>query len=174
MPTLDEIKAKLSHLDGFASFGAKKEIKSLPEILREDEEFVMLVPGTMDGNIGVLAATDQRLIFVTKGMLWGGSVTDFSLRSIGSISSKTGLMFGTIKVVTSGASKDITKVDKRFMAAFVDAVHGLLSNLSSKTANTAPDETDLVHKLDQLAKMHSTGTLTEDEFAAAKARLISS
>ena len=39
-------------------------------------------------------------------------------------------------------------------------------------APTAPAEEDLIDKLQDLASLHETGALTDEEFAAAKAQLL--
>ena len=43
MPTLDEVKEQIGHIDGASKLLSRKEIKELPGILWEDEEIEQLI-----------------------------------------------------------------------------------------------------------------------------------
>jgi hypothetical protein len=60
MPTLEEIKEQINHLDGVSRLLVRGEIKQLPRILWEDERMENLVQGTYEDSNGVLAATNER------------------------------------------------------------------------------------------------------------------
>ena len=56
---------------GDDQFFTKKELKHLPEILREGEQLLAFTSGIMDGNTWLISLTDRRIIFLDKGMIWG-------------------------------------------------------------------------------------------------------
>jgi hypothetical protein len=60
--------------------GSKREIKKLQDHLHEGEQFLKLGPGHISVKQGIVALTDQRLLFVFHG-LTGQAVED--VRSTG-------------------------------------------------------------------------------------------
>lgn len=88
MPTLEQVKVQLSHVNGIESLFGRKEIKELPNILWEDEVVEGMITGTYNSKIGALFATNKRLIFVDKGLLFGLKVEDFPYDKITSINMK--------------------------------------------------------------------------------------
>ncbi|WP_240725954.1 PH domain-containing protein [Escherichia sp. E4208] len=63
----------------------------------------------MDGNTWLITLTNQRVIFLDKGMIFGVKQVDISLRNIVSVGGKTGLIFGEIMISTSGQNYTIKK-----------------------------------------------------------------
>lgn len=61
----------------------KKELKALPEVLTEGETIRYLVQGMYSGGIGVLCATNKRLVFIDKGLFFGLKVEEFPLSQAG-------------------------------------------------------------------------------------------
>lgn len=66
MPDLEQIKTSIRNIDGASKLLGRKEIKELPSILWEDENIERLVQGFYNGGLGILVATNKRLIFVDK------------------------------------------------------------------------------------------------------------
>ena len=76
----------------------KSEIKELPNIIRDDETIKDIVSGFYASHSGILVATDKRLIFVCKGLMWGLTVEDFPFDKISSIQYELGMLtLSTIK-----------------------------------------------------------------------------
>ena len=59
-------------------------------------------------------------------------------------------------------------------AAGPSGMASMFSAMSAGAAPAAPAETDMVSQLERLAKLHDSGALTDEEFAAEKAKLIGS
>ncbi len=74
------------------------------------------------GGFGLLVATNQRLIFVDKGLIYGIRAEDFPCEKITSIEYQAGILFGDITIHASGNRARIEQVDKRQAAAFADFV----------------------------------------------------
>ena len=104
MATLEEVQAQIKELKCVDTFGTKKEIKHLPEILREGEKIVGLMSGLMDGNTWLITATNKRIIFLDKGFLYGLKQSETPLSKISSIEFQKGILMGEIKV-WDGSSK---------------------------------------------------------------------
>lgn len=188
--TLDEVKAKLSSVQlttdriqgqlekigltkSSALFG-RKEIAELPAIIPEGEEIFGLVQGVYNGGQGILVATDRRLLFVDKGLLYGLKVEDFGLDKVTSIQIETGLIFADIKIMASGNIAKITNVEKTGGRAFCEKVR---AKLSEPKASAAPvtvvhQQVDVADQLGKLAALKDQGILTQEEFDAQKKKLL--
>ena len=66
MATYEDLVSKVPSLDGVNKPFAKRELKELPNILWEDEDVENAIAGKYDNRMGLLIATNKRLIFVEK------------------------------------------------------------------------------------------------------------
>lgn len=176
MPSLEEIKKQVGSLDGASRLLAFKEIKELPKILWEDERIEQLIQGMYNNGNGLLVATNKRLIFVDKGMIFGLKVEDFPYDKITSLQYETGILMGEITIFAAGNKAEIKYLDKartRVFAEFVRArVTGASNHASAKSASP-PQADDVVSKLERLAALKAQGILTEDELLEQKRRILS-
>lgn len=127
------------------------------------------------GGIGVLCATNKRLVFVDKGLFFGLKVEEFPLRTLSSVSHETGAMMAKIKIFASGNNAEITHVDKMGAKAFVVAARELIDGVSSGVGSekTERAEVDVLERLERLASLRDKGVLSEDEFQSEKSKLLS-
>lgn len=176
MATLEEVKDQISYLDGTSKLLGRKEIKELPNILWEDEKIEKIVQGLYENKIGVLVATNKRLIFVDKGLIYGLRVEDFPYDKITSIQYETGLIFGEIIIFASGNKAKIEQVDKKKTRDFSDYVRARITEIkehssypSEKHQNSSGDLADQIKKL---ADLKDQGILTDEEFIAQKKKLL--
>ena len=128
MPTLEEIQKQVAAIEGGSKFMPRKEIKELPNVLARDERVEQLAPGFYNGGIGLLVATNRRLIFVDKGMLYGLRVEDFHYDRISSIQYKTGLLLGEITIYSSGNRAEISQVEKSVVRQFGEYVRAKIGS----------------------------------------------
>lgn len=166
---LEQVKA----LGGFGSFGTKKEINYLPEILRENENIYGLTSGFYDGNTWLIVCTDSRLVFLDKGMIYGLKQVEIPLDKVNSIELKTGMFLADI-IVWDGASKvKIENIDKGYAKKFVDIINNTLHFYKNKPIPSANSAVlDLPSQLEKLASLKDKGILTEDEFQEQKKKLL--
>ena len=122
-PRAAEIAAQIDTIGETDTFGTKKEIRYLPEVLDSDEKIVGLTSGVLKGTTWLIVCTDRRVIFLDKGFLYGFKQTEIPLDSISSVTQETGLMFGSITVLGAGLSgmtiKQISKASTRKFAKTV-------------------------------------------------------
>ena len=125
---LKEIKHQISKMPitNANTFFARKEIKSLPDILMENEKLENIIVGNFSSGTGVLICTNVRLMFVNKGFFFGLKVIDFPLKNISSIEYSTGMILGKIKIHMSGNTSQIEYCDKKSVSSFVNYVRSKL------------------------------------------------
>jgi len=176
MPTLEEIQKQISSLDSASRLLAFKEVKELPKILWEDERIEQIIQGMYNNGNGVLVATNKRLVFVDKGLMFGLKVEDFPYDKITSIQYETGMLMGEITIFASGNKAEIKYLDKartRVFAEFVRArVTATSDHASVQKASAVPNADDVVSKLERLAALKSQGILTEEEFLEQKRKIL--
>lgn len=165
----DDIAAARDRLKG-PKIGAGRELRKLVEHLAPGEDVSAVAPGTFGGSIGLLVLTDRRILFVLE-TITKRTMEDFPLRAITSVTSKSGIINATVSIMTGGARAEITSVYKDDAKAFVDLARDAVATYGSAPAPAAaaPSTAD---ELVKLAGLRDQGVLTDEEFTAAKARLL--
>lgn len=85
--------------------------------------------GQMDANIWMIACTNQRVLFIDKGMIYGVKQHEILLKNITSVSYKTGIINGDIFIYSYGTMSEIRNVPKTTASKFVDVVNEEISKL---------------------------------------------
>lgn len=176
MPTLEEVKKQIKSLDEASRFLGRKEIKELPSILWEDEHVEKMVQGIYEKGLGILVATNKRLIFVDKGLLYGLRVEDFPYEKITSIQYKTGLIFGEITIFASGNKADIEQIEKKQARNFAEYIRARITESKDHAAMSAQNSRvtalDIADQIRKLAELRDQGILTEQEFLSQKRKIL--
>ena len=182
-------------LNGVAldSFGAKKEIKRLPEYLEPDEVVFALTSGVMaqsetsnsfdfGANTWLVVLTSDRFLFLDAAMLTN-SVDTQSIRHdrVQAVSASQGWVLGKIMVDLGSRVLTIDNCQKATVKVVADLANKWLKELSNRSnapavppqAQATAEESPL-DKLEKLAKLHSIGALSDDEFNAAKTKILAS
>jgi len=176
----EELKAEYKRIDtemGDDSFFTKKEMNHLPEVMYEGEELVGFASGMMDNKTWLMALTDQRILLLDKGMLYGLRQTEFRLNNVSAVSYETGMLMGKMVIQVGSVEHTISQVPKKAVANFAERVRKLLHD-QSKSAGQAsepaqPAEDDVVSRLERLAALRDRGVLDDQEFAEQKAKILS-
>ncbi len=127
--TLETIGEQMKALGAFDTFFTKKEIKYLPEILRPGETIKAMTSGMLDANTWLITATDQRVIFLDKGMLYGLKQLEIPLKAITGVILKTGLMFGGINITAASVTHTITMIPKSDVKKVTDIISMLVQTV---------------------------------------------
>ena len=130
MPTYAEVTDQIRSVDGASRFLGRREIKQLPDILGEDESVRRLVQGMYEDRVGLLVATERRLVFVSKGW-FSLTVEDFPYGRISSTQYETGLLLGKLRIHASGNRSEITHVDKTQVRRFAEFVRAKITDLGA-------------------------------------------
>jgi hypothetical protein len=179
-PDVEAAKARMR-----STFGSRRELKKLDEYLWHDETVSRMASGALNGKLGLLIFTDRRLIFLFHGWVSQRN-EDFPLDAITSISVKAGMAMATITVYSGGAKHEISSVPKDDAKAITNeirnhiAVRGGTAAIPQPAAPEAPmsaatapqQQGDVLSQLKQLGELRDAGVLTNEEFEAKKAELL--
>lgn len=123
MTTRSEQIAQKMRLQGLTRPKAvRKEIAALPEILEDDEDIKGAAMGHMDGKNWLIVCTDRRVLFLDK-VLGGMSQTDIPLEMISSVTQKTGMVTGGIRILGAGLSgMEVTLIAKAEVPRIAKAI----------------------------------------------------
>jgi len=174
MSTLEEIIAEIKNVDTIEKNTHKKrEVSELPNILWENEHIEKISSGRYEGGFGIAVATNQRLLFIDKGMTGSLKVEDFSYDKINSIQFKTGMVMGEVEIYSSGNKAKIDNILKQSVRDFAEHIKSKITSKESQSIKTANQDDDIISKLERLAKLKEQGILNEEEFLEQKKRIIS-
>ena len=127
MPVSKEVvKEQIRKVGKFHKWFVGKELRALPQVLNEGEEIAFLTSG-YDGkrNTVLVVATNQRLLVLDSGLVYGSDDRSFPYNKINSIRGTRGLLFGKLAISTAGVSGDdvvISWVRRTDMARMVSVV----------------------------------------------------
>jgi len=156
-------------------------VKDVVKYLGESEQTEAVLFGKALGLLGHsdwggLWATDRRLLWVVTGFL-GSQATDYTYDKINQISI-TPSWPGTFTITLSNSQTLVLQwVDKEAANKFADFVRSKIAN-PPVAANAEPSKhpptsiVDLATQLERLSQLRSQGLISEEEFRAAKAKLL--
>ena len=170
------VEVQLRALGDFHQWGTKKEVRHLPAVLNRGETIRAVTSGVYQGNTWVVTVTDQRILFLDKGMFYGVTQVELPLRQIDTISYKTGLLYGELRLATGSGKSIVKKIRKGEVAKISSLVSSLVRNAHAPSLTTQPNTPaalgDVASQLERLASLMERGLLTQEEFARQKARLL--
>lgn len=172
---LETIEEQLKAANVTDTFGTRKEIKALPEILNDNETIKYATSGFVDSNTVLVVCTNFRVLFIDKGLIYGIKSTEIPLDMVNGVSYSKGLMFGTISVVNGAVTTKIENVSKATASIMADTIKSASAKYKEdKNASVLPKEqtVDVVSELRELKKLVDEGILTEEEFTARKKKTL--
>jgi hypothetical protein len=175
----------------YDTFGTRKEIKVLPKYLEPGEVVFAISSGLMSQsetsntsdsglNTWLVVLTSDRILFLDAALLTS-SVDTQSIRHdrVQAVSASQGWVLGKIMVDLGARVVIIDNAVKASVAIFAQLANRWHKELETRKASQPvvqiPERhasEDLVSKLERLAALHASGTLSSPEFAAAKAKLL--
>ncbi|WP_223875905.1 PH domain-containing protein [Paucilactobacillus kaifaensis] len=173
----DKIKNDFEQAGVSDLWGTKKEVSALPELLNDDETVKYATSGLVDGNTVLMVCTDERIIFIDKGMVYGIKSTEIPLDMVNSVNYEKGMLMGSISIVNGAVKTEVKNVMKETAPKMIDAIksarkefmHPSQNNSQSSSDKLAKSITDQLHELKSLV---DEGILTQDEFDAKKKQLL--
>jgi hypothetical protein len=158
----------------------RRELRKLPSILGEGEQALNLARGEYDGKEGLLAVTDRRVLFLEEGMI-RHRLEDFPYDKISSVQTKTGMRSGELTIFVSGNKATVKDVHPKQRAPEIgDYVRQRIASgptqapaaAAPQAAPGTPTESPM-EQLKKLAELRDAGIVSEEEFEAKKAELLS-
>ncbi|MBV8938339.1 MAG: PH domain-containing protein [Alphaproteobacteria bacterium] len=175
MPTMDQVNAQIAALPHRYIFFTRKEIRALPEILDEREHILALTSGIVNRETWLAVCTEQRLLFINRGMLFGLRQVQMPLSRVQSIDHGYGIFYGFIRAWDGMEYFTLQTVLRSSIDPFVQTVQHWMARATRPPAPIQPAAApamDLASQLERLAALRDHGTLTQEEFEAQKKKLL--
>ncbi|KAF0413717.1 hypothetical protein GBO77_07240 [Pediococcus acidilactici] len=173
---LQEVKKQLSAANVSDTFGTKKEIKALPEILNDDEVIQYATSGFVDGNTVLIVLTQKRILFIDKGLLYGIKSTEIPLDMVNGVSYSKGLLLGKISITNGAITTLIEQVNKDTAPIMVskikDSAERYKASLLSNSNTTAEPTLDGPDKIRKYKSLLDDGIITQEEFDMKKKQIL--
>lgn len=151
--------------------GYRKSLEELNEHLNEDETVEHNMGAFHDSKNGILALTNKRILFVSKGLFSGSTIKEFSFESVHSVEYQTRATGS--KIILYGPDHENAFEDigdpKEEVKRFVDLFNQKTEDPTSET--TEQKGNDVIGQLERLAKLKEQGILSDEEFQEQKEKL---
>lgn len=146
---LQTVKQQFKDANVSDTFGTKKEIKYLPEIMAEDEVIQYATSGIVEENTVLVVCTNERVLFIDKGMIYGVKSNEIPLDMVNSVSYSKGMMFGEISVVNGAITTKIEQVNKDTAPIMTEAIKKAAKKYkeSLRSTPTGSSNDDLLNKV---------------------------
>lgn len=164
MPNVKEIRSQLGEIGVpmLVRGTLGNELIPLAQALGTDERVLAFVAGRWNGKKAVLAATATRVVFASGGLL-GGATEVVYYDKIKDIEVARGHIEGEISV----DGRKFGRVRADTIQPFMDTINQL------RVKKEAPaSRGDVAAELEKLKSLFDAGALSEEEFVAAKRRVL--
>jgi hypothetical protein len=165
------ITAAMEKLGKISRLFGRRELAHLSRVLSPEEQIVALAQGTYESLQSLVALTDQRLVFLEKGIM-RETVKEFQLSAVSSLSLQKGWGGESLHFTASGADGKVTQLQPGQGERFATAYRQLRNAPAVKTVASAPAEPDVLGQLEQQGKLCDAGVLTDAEFESMKSELL--
>lgn len=177
--TKDQLLAEFDRLkksSNDSGFFTSKEFLHFPKIAMPGEAPIAVSSGKMDGKTWLIILTNQRVIFLDKGMFFGVKQVAVDLSTISSVGGQTKILSGQIVIAAGGHTYTVENVPKKNVIPFTNMVKQAMEDLRQGRGASAnqPQTTsnDPLEQLERLASLKEKGIITEEEFQAQKAKIL--
>ncbi|AXG38857.1 hypothetical protein EGCR1_09105 [Enterococcus gilvus] len=169
------IEEQLSQLGLLDTFGTKKEIKSLPDYIDNDEDVKYVTSGFYDGNTILLVLTNQRMLFLDKGMLYGVNKIEIPIDKINSVSYKKGMLLSTLKMFNGAAPVEIKNIDNNTIERLTKEINSAIKEYSvsnSQPMNINQNSFSAADEIKKFKELLDLDVITQEEFNEKKKELL--
>lgn len=160
--------------------GNPNESRILHEVLHQGEIVHAVTHGEVDYRMfgdaadldTLLVITDQRILALKKGLMSFGQLRqkEIQITDVSTVSFEVGLIQGVIKFIAWEKERKLSVPSDQ-----TEELAYLIRRLSNSTpsARTTPADDDAISQLERLANLKREGLLSEAEFQAEKAKILS-
>lgn len=157
-----------------------KIVEDLQTVLMDGEEVADAVPalahvkrlGNETVRRGTFFVTDRRVGIFTK-KLGGYDLTDFAFGLLTSVEYKKGVMYGEITLNASGTSTWVRQIDKSEVERIVKNLREKMALSRASSSGPVAASASAADEIAKLAALRDAGALSDEEFTAHKAKLLS-
>lgn len=165
------LEAALSTMERSAKFFASSEIRGLLDDLRQGEHLEFVTSGNRDKSPCAIVLTTQRVILKDASFASTKS-REFTPGAVTSIETSKKMTGDTVKLTVSGNEIDIESMPHGRGVEFAERLRVLREQANAPQSFAAPAPAVDADQLAKLAELHAAGVLTDEEFAAAKAKAL--
>ena len=165
------ISEVIANMDKSAKFFASLEINNLIEDMRSGERVLFMTSGVANDRTCAIILTNQRVLLKDKGIM-NHSTKEIDPRAVTSISTGKKLTGESVALTVSGSELEISTMPHGRGTEFAERLRVLRDEANAPTPAPAPTAVDGLGQLQKLAELHAAGVLTDEEFAAAKAKAL--
>jgi hypothetical protein len=169
MATKEEIKAKIKEMPLFSRIFGWIDIPEIQNIIRPNEKLERIAEGLYHGENALLVSTNSRVIILNKRMFWGIKVKDFNYIDIRSVEYFTGIIFGSVSIVTEGEENELRRVPQG--SAKEIALH-IRNKVSDAKLEVLEPPSDDITKLERLTRLRDRGVISDDELSSEKKKIL--
>lgn len=158
-------------------WGCKKELRALPEKLGSDENIIALVRVFTGSTIGLLVATNQRLILMDHFWFFGTDPKIYTYALIAAVDYRTGIFFGGLAIEDKAGNRDdYSWIWIKDLCRFVQITSKRIAQLHEKQNFTNQPPCSRVNssaeEIERLWELVEKGALTHEEFEQKKRELL--
>ena len=154
-------------------FGTKKEIKALPKYIDESEQIQYVASGLTGENSILLVLTDERMIFLDKGIAYGIRKTEIPLDKINSVSYEKGMLTSTLKMFTGAAPVEIRSIPNSSIEPLTAAINKEIKRSKQpKTVILNNAATSVADEIRNFKSLLDDGIISQAEFDEKKKELL--
>lgn len=99
-------------------FFTTKELDHLPRVLDAGEQVLAFSSGLHKGNTWLIVLTDERILFLDKGLIYGLKTSSIELERVNNFDYEKGILFGNISIGSNAEIYEITNVWKKTIEPF--------------------------------------------------------
>ncbi len=172
-PHSRRIEERLTELGLSNLFGTKKEIKALPKYIDESEQIQYVASGLTGENSILLVLTDERMIFLDKGIAYGIRKTEIPLDKINSVSYEKGMLTSTLKMFTGAAPVEIRSIPNSSIEPLTAAINKEIKRSKQpKTVILNNAATSVADEIRNFKSLLDDGIISQAEFDEKKKELL--
>lgn len=167
---LTNIKKQFEEAGVSDLFGTHKEVRSLPEILSDNERILYATSGFINGQTVLIVLTQNRILFINRGLIYGTQNKEIPLNKLNELSYNKGIMYGKITVINGATSVTIDNVDKKTAGTFAKKTRNAINNLNNKSLNS--NSISIADELMKYKKLLDADAITQEEYDKKKKELL--
>ncbi|QAR70129.1 hypothetical protein EQI52_09075 [Leuconostoc mesenteroides] len=155
-------------------FGTKKEVNSLPDLLNADETVLYATSGFVDKGTVLVVVTNQRLVFINKGLIYGTDFKEIPFKHINAVSYSKGMVLAKISVTNGANVTVIDNVNKSTAPVFVQKLKYAISQKEEEQTHVVENSSNdgSVNNLRNLKQLLDDEVITQEDFDAKKKQIL--
>ena len=208
MKTIQEIEKQFENA-GIPEFKGDRNLILLSELLHDNETIEMACTGNKmkenkallggkydvkDISQGLILATNVRVLYVNKGMMWGYTLEDYDYSKISSVEQSRGILTTVIEILASGNSVVLGHIQHEQARRIASAIGNRIGQSNKRVevqqkvihgdniteikdsvlnrSNVGSGGSSKMQELKDLTEMKKEGLIDDDEFKQMKKEIL--